>query len=231
LLEHWISIAGPELLVPRAECRGDRGDDREDDAPVSTVAAELERLAGQAERCTACPLHRERTQAVFADGNPDARVLFVGEGPGRDEDREGIPFVGRAGRLLTDIIHGAMGMPRTAVYIANVVKCRPPGNRNPTPEEQQACGHFLEAQIRLVAPEVIIALGSVAAHFLVETPLSVSRMRGRVWDYHGISLVVTWHPAYLLRNPSAKRECWDDIKMALRLLGLPETPPPYRPGE
>ncbi len=232
LLEHWISIAGPELLVPpspEADAGAASEAKRDLGAPPCDSVAELDRLAAEARTCAACPLHADRTQAVFSDGRADARILFVGEGPGRDEDREGVPFVGRAGRLLTNIIQGAMGLPRGDVYIADVVKCRPPGNRNPEPSEQAACAHFLESQIRLVGPEVLIALGSVAAHFLVETPLSVTRMRGRVWDYRGIPLIVTWHPAYLLRNPSAKQDCWSDIKMALRVLGLSDSPAPWRP--
>lgn len=196
---------------------------------MATDRTALAALEAQARACTACPLHQSRRQAVFADGSPQARFLFVGEAPGADEDRMGKPFVGRAGQLLTSIIQNAMGIPREEVYIANVTKCRPPGNRNPSPDEQQACGHFLEAQIRLVRPELIVTLGKIATLYLVESDLSISRMRGRVWDYEGIPVVPTWHPAYLLRNPAAKRETWEDIKLALRTVGLPERPAPWRP--
>ncbi|MFQ5507597.1 MAG: uracil-DNA glycosylase, partial [Planctomycetota bacterium] len=199
-IEHWISVTGPELLVPaprrcqEPEAAGAAEEPGLEQGGLARHEA-LSRLAAEARLCKACPLHRERRQAVFADGSPDAEILFLGEAPGQDEDRQGLPFVGRAGRLLTDMIQKAMGIPRSAVYIANVVKCRPPGNRNPAPPEQAACGHFLEEQIRLVQPRILICLGSVAAHFLIETNLSVGRMRGRLWDYEGRPVVVTWHPA------------------------------------
>jgi len=186
----------------------------------------LAELQAEVAQCEACPLHAERRQTVFADGPPSARIFFVGEGPGADEDRTGVPFVGKAGQLLTRMIEGAMGMARGEVYIANVVKCRPPGNRNPSPEEQERCGAFLQRQIELVDPEILVCLGAVAARHLLQTDLGAGRLRGQVHDYAGKPLVVTWHPAYLLRNPAAKREAWEDIKLVLRTLGLAEDPPP-----
>lgn len=202
-------------------------------AAPATRAARLAALASAAAACRACRLGEARTQAVFADGDPQAEIFFCGEGPGADEDRLGLPFVGKAGELLTRIIEGAMGVPREAVYIANIVKCRPPGNRNPEPDEQAACMHFLHAQLEIVSPRIVIALGKVAAHALIgadpSTPMS--KMRGRVHHVNGRAILPTWHPAYLLRTPAAKAQTWDDIKVALRFLGRPERPEPYRrPG-
>jgi DNA polymerase len=161
--------------------------------------------------CTRCKLQAGRTQVVFGVGDPQARLMFVGEGPGRDEDRQGEPFVGRAGQLLTKIIE-AIGMRRSEVYIANVVKCRPPDNRNPEPDEVAACRPFLEAQIDLVRPEVIVLLGKVAAQVLLEVNTPIGRIRGRFLQVRGIDALATWHPAYLLRNPAAKRDAWTDMK-------------------
>jgi len=161
--------------------------------------------------CTRCKLHAGRTHVVFGVGDPQARLMFVGEGPGRDEDRQGEPFVGRAGQLLTKIIE-AIGMKRSEVYIANVVKCRPPDNRNPEPDEVAACRRFLEAQIDLVRPEIIVLLGKVAAQVLLEVSTPIGRLRGRFLRVRGIDALATWHPAYLLRNPAAKRDAWTDMK-------------------
>jgi DNA polymerase len=161
--------------------------------------------------CTRCKLHAGRTQVVFGVGDPDARLMFIGEGPGRDEDRQGEPFVGRAGQLLTRIIE-AIGLRREEVYIANVVKCRPPENRNPEPDEVAACRGFLESQIDLVRPEVIVLLGKVAAQVLLELTTPISRIRGRFVRVRGVEAMATWHPAYLLRNPAAKRDTWEDMK-------------------
>ncbi|MCB9890309.1 MAG: uracil-DNA glycosylase [Planctomycetes bacterium] len=192
----------------------------------------LAALAAAAEACRQCRLGSTRTQAVFSDGDPAARIVFCGEGPGADEDRIGRPFVGRAGELLTRIIEGAMGMPRESVYIANIVKCRPPQNRNPEPDEQAACLPFLRAQLDIVRPDLIIALGKIAAHALlrVDPKTPMGRLRGRVHEVDGLRILPTWHPAYLLRNPAAKSQTWDDIKVALRFLGLPERPAPHRRG-
>jgi len=169
--------------------------------------------------CTRCKLHTMgRTQIVFGVGNPDADLMFVGEAPGADEDIQGFPFVGRAGQLLTEIIEKGLKIPRADVYIANVIKCRPPGNRNPEPDEVNSCEPFLFRQIEVVKPKVIVALGKFAAQTLLRTLDPISRLRGRVYDFRGAKLIPTFHPAYLLRNPSSKRDVWDDMKIVLKLL-------------
>jgi DNA polymerase len=168
--------------------------------------------------CTRCKLHRlGRRQIVFGVGNPEADLMFVGEAPGRDEDEQGIPFVGRAGQLLTKIIE-AIDLKREDVYIANVIKCRPPENRNPEPDEVETCEPFLFQQIDTIKPKVIVALGTFAARALLRTLDPISRLRGRVYDYRGAKLIPTFHPAYLLRNPSSKREVWEDMKLVRELL-------------
>ncbi len=168
--------------------------------------------------CTRCKLHTlGRTQVVFGAGNPDADLMFVGEAPGADEDLQGEPFVGRAGQLLTKIIE-AIGLRREQVYIANIIKCRPPGNRNPEPDEVEQCEPFLFQQVAAIKPTVIIALGKFAAQSLLRTTDPITRLRGRSFNYRGATLIPTFHPAYLLRNPSAKREVWDDMKKARAIL-------------
>jgi uracil-DNA glycosylase family 4 len=168
--------------------------------------------------CTRCKLHEQgRKQIVFGVGNPDADLMFVGEAPGGDEDIQGIPFVGRAGQLLTKIIE-AINVKREDVYIANVIKCRPPGNRNPEQDEVATCEPFLFQQIDIIKPKVIVALGKFAAQTLLRTLDPISRLRGRVYDYRGAKLIPTFHPAYLLRNPSSKREVWEDMKLVRRFL-------------
>jgi uracil-DNA glycosylase family 4 len=168
--------------------------------------------------CIRCKLHTlGRTQVVFGVGNPNADLMFAGEAPGADEDVQGIPFVGRAGQLLTKIIE-AIGLTRQEVYIANVIKCRPPQNRNPEPDEVATCEPFLFRQIDIIKPKVVVALGKFAAQTLLRTQDPISRLRGRVYDYRGAKLIPTFHPAYLLRNPSSKREVWEDMKLAKRLL-------------
>jgi len=168
--------------------------------------------------CTRCKLHTlGRRQIVFGVGNPDADLMFVGEAPGADEDVQGIPFVGRAGQLLTKIIE-AIDLKREDVYIANVIKCRPPQNRNPDPDEVGTCEPFLFRQIDSIKPKVIVALGKFAAQTLLRTLDPISRLRGRVYEYRGAKLIPTFHPAYLLRNPSSKREVWEDMKLVKRLL-------------
>ena len=169
--------------------------------------------------CTRCKLATlGRRQVVFGVGNPDADLMFVGEAPGADEDIQGEPFVGRAGQLLTKMIQ-AMGFAREEVYIANVVKCRPPENRNPEPDEIERCEPFLFQQIETIKPKVIIALGAFAAKTLLRTQEPISRLRGRVFDYHGAQLVPTFHPSFLLRSPGQKKFAWDDLKKALALMG------------
>jgi DNA polymerase len=170
--------------------------------------------------CTRCKLHAMgRRQVVFGVGNPHADLMFVGEAPGADEDLQGEPFVGRAGQLLTKIIEGGLQMKRSDVYIANVIKCRPPGNRNPEPDEVATCEPFLAEQIDTIKPRVIVALGTFAAHALLKTDAPISRLRGRVFDYRGGSrLIPTFHPAFLLRSPERKRDVWEDIKIVRALL-------------
>ncbi len=186
--------------------------------------AALAALCQQAAGCEKCKLSRGRTHVVFGEGNPDARVMFVGEAPGQREDETGRPFVGRAGQLLDKIIENAMGMQRADVYIGNINKCRPPGNRDPEPDEVAACLPWIREQIQLVQPEVIVTLGRVAAWNLLSVHDPMKTLRGRTLLYEGIPVVATWHPAYLLRNPAAKAGTWEDIKRVNRLLGLPEVP-------
>ncbi|HEX5313375.1 MAG TPA: uracil-DNA glycosylase [Gammaproteobacteria bacterium] len=182
---------------------------------AGTQPAEWERLESEVSTCTRCALAAGRTRTVFGLGARDARWMFVGEGPGAEEDRRGEPFVGRAGQLL-DAMLAAIGLARRQVYIANVVKCRPPGNRDPLPEEADACWPYLRSQIAWVNPALVIALGAVAARRLLGVEDSLGRLRGRVHEGpDGHALLVTYHPAYLLRNPAAKREAWQDLKLAL----------------
>ncbi|HET6436757.1 MAG TPA: uracil-DNA glycosylase [Anaeromyxobacter sp.] len=168
--------------------------------------------------CTRCKLAGGRHRLVFGVGNPGAELVFVGEGPGEEEDLQGEPFVGRAGQLLTRMIE-AMGYARADVYIANVVKCRPPGNRNPEPDEILACEPFLRAQLAALRPRVIVALGKFAAQTLVGEAAPISRLRGRWFRYEGVKLMPTFHPAYLLRSPEEKKKAWDDLQLVMRELG------------
>ena len=168
--------------------------------------------------CRRCKLHKlGRQRIVFGVGNPNADLMFVGEAPGADEDEQGIPFVGRAGQLLTKIIE-AIGLTRDDVYIANVIKCRPPQNRNPEPDEVETCEPFLFRQIDVIKPKVIVALGKFGAQTLLRTDAPISRLRGCVHDFRGAKLIPTFHPAYLLRNPASKREVWEDMKVVRNLL-------------
>ena len=189
--------------------------------PVTIALTPVESLAAvraDIGDCTRCKLHTlGRTQIVFGVGNPNADLMFVGEAPGRDEDLQGYPFVGRAGQLLTKIIE-AIALKREDVYIANVIKCRPPENRNPEPDEVATCEPFLFRQIDIIKPKVIVALGKFGAQTLLRTLDPISRLRGRVFDYRGAKLIPTFHPAYLLRNPSSKREVWEDMKLVRSLL-------------
>jgi len=181
--------------------------------PLSVIAAEVA-------ACTRCgELAEQRTQTVFGVGNPRARLCFLGEAPGADEDRLGEPFVGRAGKLLTDIIQ-ACTLTRDDVYILNVLKCRPPGNRNPTPDEAANCRPFLDRQLASIEPEFICCLGAVAAKTLLETDQAIGKMRGRFHLYRNIPVLCTYHPAYLLRNPSAKRSVWEDMQMLMAEMGI-----------
>lgn len=169
--------------------------------------------------CARCKLHKARTQIVFGVGNPKAQLVFVGEGPGRDEDEQGEPFVGRAGKLLTDMI-AAMGLQRKDVYICNVVKCRPPENRLPEKDEIATCSPFLLRQLAAIQPKVICCLGACSAQTLLNTNQGISRFRGEWFDHRGAKLIATYHPAYLLRNPAAKAEVWKDLQKVMAVLGL-----------
>ncbi len=176
--------------------------------------------------CTRCRLHKGRNKLVFGTGNVNADIMFVGEGPGADEDEQGLPFVGRAGQLLNNMIN-AMGLKREEVYIANVVKCRPPGNRTPEKDECDTCSPFLMRQIETVKPKIIVALGAVAAKNLLAMNDSMANLRGRIYDFKNTKLAVTYHPAYLLRDPRQKAEAWKDLQMVMKHLGM--TPPAKAP--
>lgn len=197
-------------------------------APLPTLG-ELAALVAGCRRCNLC---ETRTQTVFADGSSSARIFFLGEAPGADEDAQGIPFVGKAGQLLTKMIENGMGIPRKDVYIANVLKCRPPGNRNPEPGEIEQCRGYLERQIELVAPEAIVALGNFAARFLLGTEEGIMRLRGRWGSYQGIPVMPTFHPSFLLRSPEKKKEAWSDLLEVMKKVGLPPpTAAPRAPRE
>ena len=179
----------------------------------------LAALENEFKDCQRCPLGRTRTKIVFGGGNPEARLMFVGEAPGFDEDRQGLPFVGAAGQLLTKIIL-AMKLDRDKVYIANCLKCRPPGNRSPLPEEIDTCHPILKRQIEIIRPKVICALGKFAAQALLKNQEPISRMRGRFFDLDGIRVLPTFHPAYLLRNPADKKLVWQDMRLIMRELNI-----------
>jgi DNA polymerase len=190
--------------------------------PAADRSAALQVIAQEVAGCTRCAeLAASRTRTVFGVGNPRARLVFMGEAPGADEDRQGIPFVGAAGQLLTKIIENGLKMRRDDVYILNILKCRPPGNRQPSPEEAANCRGFLDRQLDIIRPEFICCLGATAAQNLLGTSQSIGRMRGRTYDYRGSRVIVTYHPAYLLRSPGAKKDVWEDMKLLLREMGLP----------
>ncbi|MGD0801180.1 MAG: uracil-DNA glycosylase [Terracidiphilus sp.] len=187
--------------------------------PPAGRAATLQLIRDEIGECTRCALHAGRNKLVFGDGSPSARLMFVGEGPGADEDAQGLPFVGKAGQLLNNMI-AAMGLKREDVYIANVVKCRPPGNRVPEQQEGATCSPFLFRQIDVVRPEVLVALGATAATWLLGARQPLAGLRGRVHSVRGAKLIVTYHPAYLLRDPRQKKEAWADLQIAMKELGL-----------
>lgn len=207
------------LAAPIGECVGadlmNRGQ-----APTEPCADSLERIREEVEVCKRCRLAESRTRVVFGEGDPRARIVFVGEGPGYEEDRTGRPFVGKAGQLLTQIIEAGMGIPRDTVYICNVVKCRPPQNREPYEDEARACFAFLERQIAVIRPAVIIALGSCASSALTGTRRPISMVRGTVHAYREIPVVPTYHPAFVLRNytRTVRRQVWDDVRKATAIL-------------
>ena len=187
--------------------------------PVS-VKETLEDIRRDLGDCRRCQLSSGRKNIVFGAGSPGARLVFVGEGPGYDEDQQGEPFVGAAGRLLTKIIK-AIGLTRDQVYICNIIKCRPPGNRNPEPDEVETCSPFLRRQLQAIKPEFVCALGKFAAQTILETTEPISRLRGRMYDYMGLRVIPTYHPAYLLRNTNKKRDVWEDMKLLMEAMDLP----------
>ena len=207
------------LTREKAVAAADTGERSAPAVPESSIAKQsgLDAVRELLGDCRRCPLHRTRHSLVFGEGNPEADLVFVGEAPGADEDAQGRPFVGRAGQLLTKII-GAMGLKREEVYICNILKCRPPGNRNPQPEEIAPCEPFLIRQLEAIRPRVICALGTFAAHTLLKSEAPISVLRGRFHSYQGIPLMPTYHPAYLLRNPGAKKQVWEDVQMIMKTL-------------
>jgi uracil-DNA glycosylase family 4 len=217
---------GPASSAKAADSKREPGeslfDSRLDQRPVipsQERLGTLEVIRNEVVACTRCKeLAAGRTQTVFGVGNPNARICFFGEAPGADEDRLGEPFVGRAGQLLDKMIV-ACKMKREDVYILNVLKCRPPGNRNPLPDEVTNCRGFFERQLDTIRPEIICCLGAVAAQSLLVTDRSIGKLRGRLHDYRGIPVICTYHPAYLLRNPAAKHDAWEDLKLMMRKLG------------
>ena len=216
------STPQPSLLTPNSDTASsslNMTDNNliESSDPVEALAMLQKRVA----QCRLCKVLPEtRTQTVFGVGNPRARLLFLGEAPGADEDAQGIPFVGRSGRLLTDMIEKGMKISRDEVYICNVLRCRPPQNRNPLPEEAAFCRPFMEAQIKIVNPEFICCLGAVAAKNLLQTDTSIGKLRGTIHNWQGYKVVCTYHPSYLLRNPPAKKDAWIDLQLLMRAMGL-----------
>ena len=224
----WTKRPDDDVRTSDVGPRASDGGASDSGAPVRVFGSAGEALAAtRAELgadCTRCKLHTQgRKQIVFGVGNPDADLMFVGEAPGADEDIQGIPFVGRAGQLLTKMIE-AINLRREDVYIANVIKCRPPGNRNPEPDEIAQCEPFLFRQIAAIQPKVIVALGSFAAKTLLRSDESISRLRGRIYDFQGAKLIPTFHPSFLLRSPDRKRDAWEDLKRARALLTSSVTP-------
>ncbi len=217
----YLELMGITVWRERAATT-DTGIDTASSTPAPVVeGVDLDQLERQVAACTACALHRGRTRTVFGVGNRKPRWMIIGEAPGADEDRQGEPFVGRAGGLLNSMLLAA-GFARDDVYIANIVKCRPSGNRNPQPDEISSCSRYLNRQIELLQPSLILAVGRVAAHALLKTELPLGKLRGRLHHYEpaGIPLVVTYHPAYLLRKPGDKARVWEDLKYALSLSGV-----------
>src|SRR2546421_11102318 len=210
----WVEESGLQNLAPeRRRAEPDRS------RPTVKLPL-LEAVRSEIGECTRCKLHKGRTNIVFGVGNPEARLMFVGEAPGEDEDLRGYPFVGKAGHLLTKMIE-AMGLRREDVYICNTVKCRPPNNRNPEPEELLACEPFLKGQLGAVKPEAIVTLGKFAAQALLREQPPITRLRGQWREYEGIPVMPTFHPAYLLRSPPEKSKVWEDLKQVMQRLRLP----------
>jgi uracil-DNA glycosylase family 4 len=216
----WNQETGQPQPFTRQKGRGqlDSAPEKSDDVPGESLVG-LEAIRAEMGDCQRCSLGALRKNLVFGVGNPKAALVFVGEAPGADEDREGEPFVGRAGQLLTKIIE-AMGLARRDVYICNILKCRPPGNRDPEAPEIAACEPFLIKQLQAIAPQAICALGTFAAQTLLKKDIPISSLRGRFHTYSGIKVMPTYHPAYLLRNPSAKKMVWEDVQMIMNELGI-----------
>ena len=217
-LDKKMETPAQPFALPKAKGRPSR--ETPVDKPTDTRFQSLETLRTHIGDCRRCGLYKDRHNLVFGEGDPNAKLVFVGEGPGFDEDREGRPFVGKSGKLLTRIIENGMGLTRDAVYICNVVKCRPPGNRDPNPDEIEICLPFLKSQLDIIKPRVICCLGRVACQALFGINFKITSERGKWQTYEGIPLMPTFHPAYLLRNASAKRPVWDDIKKIMQKLDL-----------
>lgn len=215
-----MSVTRPKRGIAEPKHVGGDGGSLASPLPAAQRLTVLKTLAEEVAQCHLCPdLAQTRTQTVFGVGNSNARLVFFGEAPGADEDRAGEPFVGKAGQLLTKIIE-ACQLKREDTYILNVLKCRPPANRNPSPDEAARCRPFFEKQLEVIQPEMICCLGAVAATTLLETTMSVGRLRGKFHQWRGIPVAVTYHPAYLLRNPAAKKTTWADMKMIMKELGV-----------
>jgi uracil-DNA glycosylase len=209
----YLSLMGIQEYVPRAEAVASG------EVPLcvsSPATGDWTALRQAVAACSRCTLHETRTQTVFGVGRADADWLFIGEAPGEQEDLRGEPFVGRAGQLLDEMIR-ALGLEREEVFIANILKCRPPKNRDPSPQEAEACEPFLVEQVRMVAPKIIVAVGRIAAQNLLKTQTPIGKLRGTIHHYEGIPVVVTYHPAYLLRSQTEKRRAWEDLKLARRI--------------
>lgn len=216
-IDVWLDKNTPVVEAEHIVEEGKPEKNQVTEVPTSGLPAELEQLAKQVAACQQCSLHETRTQTVFGVGNPNADWLIIGEAPGADEDRQGEPFVGRAGKLLNSMLV-AMGLSREQVYIANILKCRPPNNRDPKPEEVVQCEPYLRQQIEYIKPKVILAVGRIAAQNLLKVDTPIGKMRGRCYQYPNSALpvFVTYHPAYLLRSPREKRKVWEDLKIAMR---------------
>lgn len=212
-----IETAGTERQTPSVPRPEPPTESAEPNIAAEKLPETIEELRASIGDCTRCPLSKERKRIVHSTGNFNARLMFIGEAPGADEDEQGKPFVGRAGNLLTKIIEG-IGLKREDVFIGNINRCRPPGNRAPVPEETAACKPFLLREIEIIRPKVIVVLGATAAHNLLEVKTPISHLRGTFRDYHGVKVMPTFHPAYLLRDPHKKREVWEDMKKVRDLL-------------
>lgn len=214
-LKEW-GVDYVPLVHPHSKIKKVESDQNMKNSVKFKSLSEIKKYIGD---CNRCELHQGRTHLVFGEGDENADLMFVGEAPGAEEDKQGRPFVGRSGQLLTKMIE-AMGISREDVYIANVVKCRPPQNRNPDFEEIQVCEPFLKSQIKVIKPKVIVTLGKFAAHSLLQTEIPISKLRGEFTDYEGVKLMPTYHPAFLLRNPKMKKLVWQDLQQVMEVMGL-----------